>query len=129
MKIQFLGAAKEVTGSCILIETRRSKFLLDCGQRQGQGQGTESSPGLQFNPREIDFVILSHAHIDHSGLLPKLVAEGFDGEIYSTVATRDVAELLLEDSAKIQKEAESEVGLMPMFTEEDVALTMDKFSV
>jgi len=136
MKIQFLGAAKEVTGSCILIETRRSKFLLDCGQRQGQGQGTESSPGLQFNPREIDFVILSHAHIDHSGLLPKLVAEGFDGEIYSTVATRDVAELLLEDSAKIQKEAEagaeateSGVGLMPMFTEEDVALTIDKFSV
>jgi len=128
MKIQFLGAAKEVTGSCILIETRRSKFLLDCGQRQGQD--AESSPEFQFNPREIDFVILSHAHIDHSGLLPKLVAEGFDGEIYSTVATRDVAELLLEDSAKIQKEAaESKVGLMPMFTEEDVALTMDKFSV
>ena len=129
MKIQFLGAAKEVTGSCILIETRRSKFLLDCGQRQGQGQGTESSPEFQFNPGEIDFVILSHAHIDHSGLLPKLAAEGFDGEIYSTVATRDVAELLLEDSAKIQKEAGSEVGLIPMFTEEDVALTMDKFSV
>ena len=129
MKIQFLGAAKEVTGSCILIETRRSKFLLDCGQRQGQGQGTESSPEFQFNPGEIDFVILSHAHIDHSGLLPKLAAEGFDGEIYSTVATRGVTELLLEDSAKIQKEAESEVGLMPMFTEEDVALTMDKFSV
>ena len=56
-----LGAAKEVTGPCILIETGRSKFLLDCGQRQGHG--TESSPGLQFNPREIDFIILSHAHI------------------------------------------------------------------
>ncbi|MCD6215017.1 MAG: MBL fold metallo-hydrolase [Candidatus Desulfofervidus sp.] len=63
MKIQFLGAAKEVTGSCILIKTRRIKFLLDCGQRQGQGQGTESLPEFQFNPGEIDFVILSHAHI------------------------------------------------------------------
>lgn len=133
MKLQFLGAAKEVTGSCILIETRKSRSLLDCGQRQGQR--TESSPRFQFNPKEIDFVILSHAHIDHSGLLPKLVAEGFDGEIYSTVATRDVAELLLKDSAKIQKEAaesgdgEKETGAMPMFTEEDVVQTIDKFSV
>lgn len=133
MKIHFFGAAKEVTGSCILIETRRDKFLLDCGQRQGQRQGQEkeSLPRFQFNPKEIDFVILSHAHIDHSGLLPKLAAEGFDGKIYSTVATRDVAELLLKDSAKIQKEAaeEKETGVMPMFTERDVAETMDKFSV
>ncbi|RJS85311.1 MBL fold metallo-hydrolase [Methanophagales archaeon] len=126
MKLQFLGAAKEVTGSCILIETRKSRFLLDCGQRQGQG--TESSPRFQFNPKEIDFVILSHAHLDHAGLLPKLVAEGFDGMIYSTVATRDVAELLLKDSAKIQKEA-AESGVMPMFTEKDVVQTMDKFRV
>ncbi len=125
MKLQFLGAAREVTGSCILVETRRSRFLLDCGQRQGVDM--KSSPQFPFNPREIDFVVLSHAHIDHSGLLPKLVAEGFDGRIYSTVATRDVAELLLKDSAKIQKEEEPEV--MPMFTEEDVARTIDKFSV
>ncbi len=125
MKIHFLGAAKEVTGSCILIETRKDCFLLDCGQRQGQ----DKEPRFQFSPKEIDFVILSHAHIDHCGLLPKLVAEGFDGEIYSTVATREVAELLLEDSAKIQEEATEERGVMPMFTEKDVAQTIDKFSV
>ncbi len=126
MKLQFLGAAKEVTGSCIGIETRKSRFLLDCGQRQGQRM--ESAPGFPFNPKEIDFVILSHAHLDHSGLLPMLVAEGFGGRIYSTVATRDVAELLLKDSAKIQREA-AESGVMPMFTEKDVVQTMDKFSV
>ena len=127
MKLQFLGAAKEVTGSCILVETRKSRFLLDCGQRQGGEK--ESTSEFPFNPMEIDFVILSHAHIDHSGLLPKLVAEGFDGEIHSSVATRDVVELLLKDSAKIQKEAAAEAGVMPVFEEEDVFVTMEKFSV
>ncbi len=126
MKLQFLGAAKEVTGSCIVVKTRKNRFLLDCGQRQGEEK--EISPEFTFNPREIDFVVLSHAHLDHSGLLPKLVAEGFDGRIYSTVATRDVTELLLKDSAKIQKEA-AESGVLPMFTEKDVAQTIDKFSV
>ncbi len=126
MKLQFLGAAKEVTGSCIVVKTRKNRFLLDCGQRQGEEK--EISPEFTFNPREIDFVVLSHAHLDHSGLLPKLVAEGFDGRIYSTVATRDVTELLLKDSAKIQKES-AESGVLPMFTEKDVARTIDKFSV
>ncbi|MDI6886073.1 MAG: MBL fold metallo-hydrolase, partial [archaeon] len=133
MKIQFIGAAKEVTGSCILVETRRSKFLLDCGQRQGEK--SENIKGFRFDPKEIDLVVLSHSHIDHCGLLPKLVAEGFDGKIYSTVATRDVAELLLKDSAEIQKEEyerrteEGVASTPPMFTGKDVTEAMDKFSV
>jgi metallo-beta-lactamase family protein len=133
MKIQFIGAAKEVTGSCIFVETRRSKFLLDCGQRQGEKSG--SIMGFRFDPKEIDLVVLSHSHIDHCGLLPKLVAEGFNGKIYSTVATRDVAELLLKDSAEIQKEEyerrteEGAASTPPMFTGKDVTEAMDKFSV
>jgi len=127
MKICFFGATKEVTGSCFLIKTYKSSFLLDCGQRQGPDE--EKLPRFQFNPKEIDFVILSHAHIDHSGLLPKMIAEGFDGEIYSTVATRDVAELLLKDSAKIQKEDVEKGKILPLFTEKDVTETMEKFTV
>ncbi|MDF2547506.1 MAG: fold hydrolase [Anaerosolibacter sp.] len=104
MKINFLGAAKMVTGSNYLITTDTHKFLLDCGQFQG-GKETEKLNILPFafSPSEIDFLILSHAHIDHSGRIPKLVKEGFRGKIICTRATADLANILLKDSGHIHE--------------------------
>lgn len=108
MKIQFCGAASGVTGSCHLITTEKHKILLDCGQFQG-GKAMEAMnfEPFPFNPAEIDFVILSHAHIDHCGRIPLLVKRGFKGEIYCTDATADLVEVMLKDSGYIhEKEAE-----------------------
>lgn len=105
MKIKFNGAAREVTGSCHLITLDSGyKILLDCGLFQGMGKdGWDMNNRFGFNPAEVDVMILSHAHIDHSGRLPKLVKEGFEGEIYSTHATRSLCNIMLMDSAKIQE--------------------------
>ncbi len=104
MKITFLGAANLVTGSNFLITTGKHKILLDCGLFQG-GKETEKLNTIPFDydPSEIDFLILSHAHIDHSGRIPKLVKEGFRGSIYCTRATSDLAEVLLKDSGHIHE--------------------------
>lgn len=107
MKIKFCGAAKSVTGSCHLITTEKHKLLLDCGQFQGSDEMDELNKGFDFNPAEIDFVVLSHAHIDHSGRLPLLVKNGFKGKIYCTNPTADLLNIMLKDSAYIhEKEAE-----------------------
>ncbi len=105
MKIKFNGAAREVTGSCHLITLDSGyKILLDCGLFQGMGEdGWKLNNKFGFNPADVDVVILSHAHIDHSGRLPKLVKDGFSGRIYSTHATRSLCNILLMDSAKIQE--------------------------
>ena len=104
MKIKFLGAAGGVTGSNYLVTTKNAKFLVDCGLFQGgKEEELKNQKPFDFNPAEIDFVILTHAHIDHSGRLPKLVKEGFRGPIYTTLATRDLCEIMLLDSAKIQE--------------------------
>ena len=108
MKISFFGAAGEVTGSCFLIESDASCFLVDCGMFQG---GRDAYPknlrALSFDVRKVDFVLLTHAHIDHSGLLPRLTMLGYKGPIYTTPATIDLLQVLLLDSAHIQ-EKESE---------------------
>jgi metallo-beta-lactamase family protein len=108
MKLHFHGGVQGVTGSCHRVETGSTQFLVDCGMFQGgrEADGKNHQP-FAFNPRDIEFVLLTHAHIDHSGLLPRLVAEGFTGPIYATAATCDLLEVMLLDSAHIQeKEAE-----------------------
>ena len=101
MKISFLGAAHEVTGSCTLLETNNKKILVDCGMEQGAD--IYENCELPVLPAEIDAVFLTHAHIDHSGKIPYLVANGYTGPIYSTEATKSLCEIMLLDSAHIQE--------------------------
>ncbi|MDR1181800.1 MAG: MBL fold metallo-hydrolase [Bacteroidales bacterium] len=105
MKIKFLGAVAEVTGSKCLITTKNNKkLLLDCGMYQGKGLETDSmNRDLGFDPAEIDILLLSHAHIDHSGLIPYICKNGFRGKIYCTHATRDLCSIMLPDSGNIQE--------------------------
>lgn len=139
MKITFHGAARTVTGSKHLIELKNgTKILLDCGMFQGMGSETlELNSNLGFDASEIDFVLLSHAHIDHSGLLPKLVQEGYTGPILGTSATLDLADVLLKNSAYIQ---EADVKFInkkrlqqgrpfvdPLYTKEDAEKAISQF--
>ncbi len=101
MNLSFYGAAKEVTGSCYLLEANGKKLLVDCGMQQGHDE--KDGQRLPFNARDIDFVVLTHAHIDHSGRLPLLVKEGFRGSIYAIKATCDLISIMLRDSANIQE--------------------------
>ena len=104
IKLTFLGAAQSVTGSCYLVESGNFRFLVDCGlyqEREFRGRNWEPFP---IPPETLDFVLLTHAHLDHSGLLPKLVREGFQGSIYCVAATAEIAEIMLLDSANIQEE-------------------------
>lgn len=108
MKIQFCGASTGVTGSCHLITTENHKILLDCGQFQGgKAMDAMNYEAFPFDPAEIDYMVLSHAHIDHCGRIPLLVKRGFRGDIYCTDATADLLEVMLKDSGYIhEKEAE-----------------------
>ena len=135
MKIAFHGAACTVTGSKHLVTlSNGKKFLLDCGMFQGLGAETEQlNSNWGFDPAEVNYVFLSHAHVDHSGLLPKLVKDGFHGTIYATPATIDIIRVLLLDSAFIQQQdtyflnkkrkEEGRKLLKPLYTEEDVRNT------
>ncbi len=101
MKITFLGAAHEVTGSCTLIETNGKNILVDCGMEQGAD--IFENQEIPVNPNDIECVLLTHAHIDHSGNLPLLYKNGFRGKIYATNETSDLCEIMLPDSAHIQE--------------------------
>lgn len=138
MKIAFHGAARAVTGSKHLISlTNGTQILLDCGLFQGMGDITDRLNGsFGFNPAAVSYLILSHAHIDHCGLLPRLVADGFSGTIFCTPATKDLAEILMLDSAKIQMQdaeyANRKIKLvedqeMPLYTDQDVEQTLSQF--
>lgn len=140
MKIAFHGAARCVTGSKHLLTLKNGRrILLDCGMFQGMGRETDQlNRHWGFEPREVDIVVLSHAHIDHSGLLPKLVADGFEGKIYCTPATRELASVLLEDSAEIQEDdvkyinkrraADGQPYLKPLYTIEDAKAVQSHFT-
>ena len=131
MKISFHGAARTVTGSKHLLTlSDGTKILLDCGMFQGMGKQTDVlNRHWGFDPMQVDYMILSHAHIDHSGLIPKLVKDGFQGKIYCTPATKELATVLLEDSAGIQEDdvkyvnkiraSRGQAYLTPLYTEED----------
>jgi len=133
MKISFHGAARTVTGSKHLLHLNnpQKKILLDCGMFQGMGKETlKLNAEWGFEPGEVDYVILSHAHIDHIGLLPKLVKDGFNGRIFCTPPTRELLELLLKDSAYIQeadvrhinkrRDMQGRDRVKPLYVEEDV---------
>ena len=117
MKLTFLGAAHEVTGSSYLVEADGLRFLVDCGMFQGGREAREKNRGpFGFDPAGLDFVILTHAHINHSGLLPRLVAEGYRGPVHATRATCDLLAVMLPDSAHIQ-EKEAEYARLDRFGE------------
>ncbi|MEQ8494497.1 MAG: MBL fold metallo-hydrolase, partial [Gammaproteobacteria bacterium] len=138
MDIQFLGAAGEVTGSCHLVNVRGQRVLLDCGLLQGSWQDeARNREPFPFEPASIDAVVLSHAHIDHSGRLPLLCARGFRGPIYTQHATRDLCEIMLRDAAFIaEKDAEWEnrkrerkglAPIAPLYDRRDAERAMTHF--
>ena len=136
MKIHFKGAARTVTGSKHIVELESGKrILLDCGMYQGaESHRGQSNRHLGFEPKEIDYLILSHAHIDHSGLIPKIVKEGFKGPIYCTQPTLDLCEIMLADSAYIQmndyrysKEHGFTENKEPLYDIDDVLAALELF--
>ncbi len=128
MHLQFCGAAGEVTGSCTRLNIASSTFLIDCGLFQGAKYSEDRNyDPFPFNADEIDAVFVTHAHLDHVGRLPKLVNQGFHGKIYSTDATRDLALLILLDSAGLMTDEAERNNHPPLYTEEDVLHTMERF--
>lgn len=138
MKITFCGAAETVTGSCHLVETGGLKILLDCGLFQGSHDvESRNRAGFPFSPEEIDYVLLSHSHLDHVGMIPRLVKEGFHGEVIATPPTAAIAKVILADSAHIQSEEAAhhsrhakrrgEKPLPPLYDMGDVLDSIDAF--
>ena len=138
MKITFLGATRTVTGSNFLVEAAGKKFLVDCGMWQGREDiEIQNGEDFEYNPAEIDFMLLTHAHIDHSGRIPKLYNEGFRNKIYAHKATCDLCTLMLPDSGHIQemeiewknrkRKRKGEKELPPLYTAEDAARCLEIF--
>jgi len=134
-KLRFHGAAREVTGSMHLIEANGHTIAVDCGLFQGKrSESNKKNKSFPCDPAQIDAVLLTHAHIDHCGKLPRLVRDGFQGQIYATPAARDLVEILLADSAHIQEEDASywnkkrikrgDDPIEPLYTQEDVEATV-----
>lgn len=138
MKITFLGATRTVTGSNYLVEAAGKKFLVDCGMWQGNSElEMQNAEDFEFNPQEIDFMLLTHAHIDHSGRIPKLYKEGYRSPIYAHKATCDLCTLMLPDSGHIQemeiewknkkRKRKGEKELPPLYTAEEALRAMEVF--
>lgn len=138
MKLSFLGAVRTVTGSRHMLEVNGFRLLLDCGFFQGRRSETyERNRSFPFNPAEVDALVLSHAHIDHSGNIPNLVKRGFRGPVYATFATRDLCAAMLQDSAHImegdvaylnkKRARQGEPPLEPIYTGADATASLDHF--
>lgn len=139
MKIAFHGAARTVTGSKHLLTlTNGKKYLLDCGMYQGMGKETdELNREFGFDPADVDYMILSHAHIDHCGLIPKLIKDGYKGKVFATPATKDLSAILMADSAGIQESdlefvnktraAQGKSYISPLYVMEDATNAVQHF--
>ncbi|MBW6464266.1 MAG: MBL fold metallo-hydrolase [Bacillota bacterium] len=140
MRIKFLGAARTVTGSFYVIETEKATFAVECGMFQGsEALEDRNNAAYTIKPESIEFLILTHAHIDHSGLIPKLCKAGFKGEIYCSSATKDLCEVMLPDSGHIQEweanrknyqsEKSNQPSVEPIYTVQDAANALKQFRI
>lgn len=130
MKLSFFGGAGKVTGSNFLIEGARAKIVVDCGLEQGSDVDEQDIYGpFAYDPRAVDALILTHAHLDHVGRIPKLVRDGFKGKIFMTPPTRDLAELILRDSVKILETDAAHRGLPPVYEPQDVETTLSNIEL
>jgi metallo-beta-lactamase family protein len=140
VRVEFFGGARVVTGSCFLVNTGKRNIMIDCGLFQGTKELKERNYcDFPFDPQEIDCIFLTHAHIDHSGLIPKLCKKGFRGNIYATNATKDLCQIMLQDSGYIQemeverknrkRKRAGEPLLEPIYTSQDGMDAIDQFRV
>jgi metallo-beta-lactamase family protein len=138
MRVHFFGATRTTTGSVYLFEVNGKRLLLECGLFQGRrGESVERNRNFPFDPKGLDAVVLSHAHIDHCGNLPNLCRQGFEGNIYCTFATRDLASIMLEDSAEIQRDDAAYVSkkrakhglppVEPLYSAQDADMAVRQF--
>jgi len=130
MKLYFHGGARIVTGVNYLLEISGKKILIDCGLFQGRPKIEKKNyQPFPYQPKEIDFVLLTHAHLDHIGRLPKLISQGFKGEIFATAPTIDFARLMLEDSQKILHEKAAKAGIIPLMDGQQIEKMMRMFKI
>ena len=139
MKIRFMGAARTVTGSCYILESGGHRFAIDCGMHQGNAEIEKRNWDVEiYDPTRIEFMLMTHAHMDHSGLLPRLVQKGFRGRVYMTPPTEDLLRIMLMDSAHIQEmEAQwksrkrlrhGDRNVVPLYTQKDALATFPLFT-
>src|SRR5687768_325530 len=128
MRISFLGAAREVTGSLYLVETKTTTILVDCGMHQGCNTcDVKNLVDFAFDVKKVDAVLLTHAHLDHSGRIPKLIKGGFKGKIYATAPTMKLATLVMLDAQHIMEEDHEREGVPILYSKEDVEAAVEMF--